>query len=36
MEWTRSTAADLRKFLVRQIQDHIEHRILSAPLLDTI
>jgi DNA repair protein RecO (recombination protein O) len=35
-EWTRSTAADLRRFLVRQIQDHIEHKLLSVPILETL
>ncbi|HYZ82778.1 MAG TPA: DNA repair protein RecO [Bryobacteraceae bacterium] len=35
-EWKRQTAADLRRFLVRQMQEHIEHRLLSAPLLETL
>jgi DNA repair protein RecO (recombination protein O) len=34
--WSRQTASDLRRFLVRQIQDHLEHRLLSAPVLDTL
>jgi DNA repair protein RecO (recombination protein O) len=36
MEWTRQTAADLRRFLVRQIQDHIEHKLHTAHLLETL
>ncbi len=35
-EWTRSTAADLRRFLVRQIQDHVEHKLHTAHLLETL
>lgn len=34
--WDRQTAADLRRFLVRQMQDHLEHRLLSAPILETL
>jgi DNA repair protein RecO (recombination protein O) len=36
IEWTRNTAADLRRFLVRQIQNHIEHKLLSAPILEAL
>jgi len=36
LEWSRATAVDLRRFLVRQIQDHIERRLLSAPILETL
>lgn len=35
-QWNKTTAADLRRFLVRQIQDHVEHKLLSAPLLETL
>jgi DNA repair protein RecO (recombination protein O) len=36
IDWTRRTASDLRRFLVRQIQDHIEHKLLSAPMLEAL
>ena len=32
-EWTQTTAADLRRFLVQQIESHIERRLVTAPLL---
>ena len=32
-EWSQSTSADLRRFLVQQIESHIERRLLTAPLL---
>jgi DNA repair protein RecO (recombination protein O) len=32
--WTQSTAADLRRFLVQQIESHAERRLLTAPLLE--
>ena len=35
-EWTSSTAADLRRFLIRNIQDHVERKIHSVALLDTL
>lgn len=35
-EWTVSTAADLRRFLIRSMQDHIERKIQSASLLETL
>lgn len=34
--WNASTAADLRRLLIRSMQDHIERRLLSAPLLETL
>lgn len=34
-EWERETAADLRRFLVRRIEEHIERRLVTAPLLET-
>jgi len=34
-EWRRDTAADLRRFLVRRIEEHIERRLVTAPLLET-
>jgi DNA repair protein RecO (recombination protein O) len=33
--WDRTTAADLRRFLVRQIEEHIERKLVTAPLLET-
>jgi DNA repair protein RecO (recombination protein O) len=35
-KWTSATAADLRRFLIRNIQDHIERRVQSAALLETL
>lgn len=32
--WTRETAADLRRFLVQQIETHIERRLITAPTLE--
>jgi DNA repair protein RecO (recombination protein O) len=34
--WTRATAADLRRRLVTAIEEHIERRLVTAPLLETI
>jgi len=34
MEWTRETAADLRRFLVQQIETQIERRLITAPTLE--
>lgn len=34
--WTRETASDLRRFLVREIETHIERRLLTAPILETL
>jgi DNA repair protein RecO (recombination protein O) len=34
--WSRATAADLRRFLVRGIEDHVERRLHTAPLLESI
>jgi DNA repair protein RecO (recombination protein O) len=31
--WGQATAADLRRFLVQQIEDHIERRLVTAPIL---
>jgi hypothetical protein len=33
-DWQRETAADLRQFLVRQIEHHIERRLVTAPALE--
>jgi DNA repair protein RecO (recombination protein O) len=32
-DWSQSTAADLRRFLVQQIEAHAERRLLTGPLL---
>ena len=32
--WRQDTAADLRRFLVQQIESHIERRLLTAPVLE--
>jgi DNA repair protein RecO (recombination protein O) len=32
--WTQSTAADLRRFLVQQIEAHGERRLITAPMLE--
>jgi DNA repair protein RecO (recombination protein O) len=34
MSWTRETAADLRQFLVQQIEGHIERRLITAQALE--
>jgi DNA repair protein RecO (recombination protein O) len=34
--WTRQTAADLRRSLVQRIEEHIERRLVTAPLLETL
>jgi len=33
--WNQATAADLRRFLVEQIESHVERRLLTAPLLES-
>jgi hypothetical protein len=33
MEWSQETAADLRRFLVQQIEAHAERRLHTAPML---
>jgi len=35
-EWKRETAADLRRFLVRRIEEHIERKLVTAPILETV
>jgi len=32
--WRQETAADLRRFLVQQIENHIERRLVTAPILE--
>ena len=33
-DWTQSTAADLRRFLVQQIESHGERRLITVPMLE--
>jgi DNA repair protein RecO (recombination protein O) len=33
--WTQGTAADLRRFLVQQIESHIERRLVTVPVLES-
>jgi len=33
--WTSTTAADLRRFLVQQIESHLERKLLTAPMLES-
>jgi DNA repair protein RecO (recombination protein O) len=35
-EWSRDTAADMRRALVRAIEEHIERRLVTVPLLETV
>ncbi len=32
--WTKSTAADLRRFLTQQIETHIERKLITVPVLE--
>jgi DNA repair protein RecO (recombination protein O) len=32
--WTQPTAVDLRRFLIQQIESHIERRLVTAPVLE--
>jgi DNA repair protein RecO (recombination protein O) len=34
--WTRSTAGDLRRFLIRGIEEHVERRLQTAHLLEAL
>ena len=34
--WTKATAADLRRFLVRQMEEHVERRLITAPALEAL
>ena len=34
-DWEQATAADLRRFLVQQIESHVERRLVTAPMLET-
>jgi DNA repair protein RecO (recombination protein O) len=35
-EWSKTTAADLRRFLIRQIEDHVERKLITAPVLEAL
>jgi DNA repair protein RecO (recombination protein O) len=35
-EWNAGTAADLRRLLIRNVQDHIERKLLSVALLESL
>jgi len=35
-DWDQGTAADLRRFLVRQIESHIERRLVTAALFEEV
>ena len=35
-EWTKSTAADLRRALIRSMEHHIERKFLTVPLLEAL
>jgi DNA repair protein RecO (recombination protein O) len=35
-EWGQATAADLRRFLVQQIEEHVERRLITAPMLEAV
>jgi len=34
LEWPRARAADLRRFLVQQMEAHVERRLVTVPLLE--
>ena len=34
--WTRQTAAGLRHFLVREIENHVERRLVTVPILEAL
>ena len=33
--WQQSTASDLRRFLVQQIEEHVERKLITAPMLES-
>ena len=35
-EWSKATASDLRRFLVRQMEEHVERKMLSVPMLEAL
>ena len=35
VNWNRETAADLRRFLVQQMESHTERRLITIPMLES-
>ena len=35
-EWSKSTASDLRRVLIRTMEQHAERRFLTVPLLEAL
>ena len=35
-DWDQQTGADLRRFLVRQIEEHVERKLVTVPLLEAL
>ena len=35
-DWKKETAADLRRFLILQMEEHIERRLVTVPLLESL
>jgi len=35
-EWTRRTASDLRKFLIKEIEEHVERRLTTVTHLEAL
>ncbi len=35
-QWRKETAADLRRFLIRMIEEQIERRLVTAPILEAV
>jgi DNA repair protein RecO (recombination protein O) len=36
LTWTKDTAADLRRFLVRQLEEHVERKLITVPVLEAL
>jgi hypothetical protein len=36
LEWTRATGLELRRMLQREIESHIERRLVTVPLLEAL
>jgi DNA repair protein RecO (recombination protein O) len=35
-EWSKATASDLRRFLVREMEQHIERKLITVPMLEAL
>ncbi len=35
-EWSKATASDLRRFLVRQMEEHVERKLISVSILEAL